>query len=178
METNYLNPSGKLLFDKYETVLVKDFEIDGFIHNNIDLSKMFQLKYYNFLFKNTLLTDPPAPPTYLYYKTDEYDLNKFFSAFNSIYCILDSYKVNDFTKVINASVLYADQSYPPYTYKWSLITDYNGGPTYPIDSKTIISDSTSSSTSFTGYTKQYAQCIVTDSRGYNGYSKAVLLNFI
>ena len=169
-------PTGKILFDKKETFAVE------MVIEPIDF---FQSKYYNLFYKNSLLTSPPAPPTFLYYGNS--DMNDFFSAYNSIYCIVDTYNVTTFTgttKPVTASFEYAaanTSTFPPYTYSWDNITSYAGGPTYPLNETLTYSDKLSASTTFTEtspYTKQYVQCTVTDSRGWKGYSRAVLLNFI
>jgi len=172
--------------------------ISGGYFTNQDIGVIFQTKFYNVFFVETLLCDYP-PSTNLatyYYNTQAggLDINNWFALFNSLYCNLNTYNqalanmttaagvrtTNNFT---TASALYgASTTYPPFTYSWSLIPTYNNTAT-PINPNTTILNPTSVACKFSqavgsGYTNQQAQCKITDTRGWIGYSRPVLLRFL
>lgn len=125
------------------------------------------------------------------------DFSKVYAPYNSVYCLLSTYVINpgQMTITLNikrtnvaasptASEFYSvgATTYPPYTFLWQLIPTYLG-VSYPINPNTTIETPNTAFTRFSqalgsGYTKQLAQCTITDSRGKQGFSKVLTLNFI
>lgn len=175
--------------------------IDGKNGPATDIKVFLQPLYDNPFFSETLITTP-GPLVYLRQNNgiQVIDLGLVYAPHNSLYCILNTYNVTlaqmtttsgvrrtNATPSPTATATYSSASsnittYPPVTFSWALIPTYLG-VSYPINPNTVIETPNAAYTRFnqaigSGYTKQLAQCTVTDSRGKQGFSKVVVLNFI
>ena len=208
MGTGYSTPAGQISstgsppFDPGNTLATSwtsyttNFKASTTGYSNTDIGAALQPLYDNPFYTNTLLCSPSAAATGYYAGFN--DLNVLFAKFNSVYASLSTYNITT-AQITNVSGLKTTNSgasptcsalyganttpSPPYTYQWNIIATY-AATTYPINPNTSILTPTAAFTRFSqmndggGWTKQYAQCTVTDSLGRKGYSKVLLINFI